>query len=142
LARDHKRETAMTDSPVNLEPRYDVELISVGTKPRRVAWTVASFTDLRNEEAKELLRTAPFLILRNASYATAEGAREALERRGATVEVRACEVDTRGAPPQSSTPPTSWLTALGIVIAVVVILFVILVVVASLIVANIGDPTF
>jgi hypothetical protein len=72
----------MTDSPVNVEPRYDVELISVGTKPRRVAWTVASFTDLRNEEATGLLRTAPFLILQNASYATAVGAREALERRG------------------------------------------------------------
>jgi len=131
----------MGDSQGNVEPRYDVELISVGTKPRRVARTVASFTDLRNEEAKELLPTAPVLILQGASYATAEGAREALERLGATVEVRAYEVDTPGPPPQSSTPPT-WLTALGIVIAVIVILFVILAVVASLIVANLGDPTF
>lgn len=101
------------DSQGNVEPRYDVELISVGTKPRRVALTVASFTDLRNEEAKELLRTAPVLILQGASYATAEGAREALERLGATVEVRAYEVDTPGPPPQSSTPPTWWLTHRG-----------------------------
>jgi hypothetical protein len=56
--------------------------------------------------------------------------------------VRAYEVDTPGPPPLSSTPPTWWLTALGIVIAVIVILFVILAVVASLIVANLGDPTF
>jgi ribosomal protein L7/L12 len=101
------------DSQGNVEPRYDVELISVGTKPRRVARTVASFTDLRNEEAKGLLRTAPVFILRNASYATAEGAREALERLGATVEVRAYEVDTPGLAPQPSTPPTWWLTHRG-----------------------------
>jgi hypothetical protein len=131
----------MTDSPGNLERRYDVELISVGSKPRRVARTVASFTDLRNEEAKELLRTAPVLILRNASYATTEGAREALERRGATVEVRAYEVDTPGPTPQPSTP-TTWGQIALMILMVGILIFIILAVVATLIVANLGDPTF
>jgi ABC-type multidrug transport system fused ATPase/permease subunit len=141
LGQGSPRETAMADSPANVERRYDVELTSVGTKPRRVARTVASFTDLRNEKAKELLRTAPVLILRNASYATAEGAREALERRGATVEVRAYDMEIAAPKPQPSTP-TTWGQIALVILMVGILIFVLLALVATLIVANLGDPTF
>jgi hypothetical protein len=141
LGQGEPKEPAMTDSPVNVKRRYDVELISVGTKPRRVALTVASFTDLRIEEAKELLRTAPVLILRNASYATAEGAREALQRRGATVEVRAYDMEIAGPTPQPSTP-TTWGQIALVILVVGILIFIILALVATLIVANLGDPTF
>ena len=52
-----------------------------------------------------MIETAPVLILRGANYATAEDARIALERLGATVEERAYEVETAGQPPQSSSHP-------------------------------------
>jgi hypothetical protein len=84
---------------------------------------------VEKEEAWELLQRAPVLILQGVGYATAQGAKEALERRGATVELRAYDMETAGPAPQSSTPPTSWLTVLGIVIAVIVILLIILAVV-------------
>jgi len=113
----------MADSQGNVEPRYDVELISIGTNSRRVARTVASFADLRNEEAKELLRTAPVLILRNASYATAEGARDALERLGATVEMRAYDVEAPRPEPGSvppMEPPSKLRAAIFVIIAVII----------------------
>ncbi len=92
----------MVGSPSNLETRYDVVLVSAGTRPRRTAQTIASFTDLRKEEAWEHLRRAPEVILQGASYATAEGARQALERRGATVELRAYDVEVPEPEPSSS----------------------------------------
>jgi hypothetical protein len=110
----------MAVSPGNVETRYDVELVSAGTKPRRVAWTVASITGLGRREAAELLRKAPVLILRDASYATAEGAKEALERRGATVEMRAHDVEV----PKSEPGPVAPAGAGGILFLVMVIIFV------------------
>jgi len=80
---------AMAASRRSMERRYDVVLVSAGTRPKRVARTIRTFTDLRQEEASELLRRAPVPILQSAHYATAEGARDALERRGATVEMQA-----------------------------------------------------
>ena len=91
-----------------------------------------------------MIETAPVLILRGASYATAEGARMALDRLGATVEVRGYEVETDGRP-QASPSPASGLTVWTVVgwgFAVLFIIFIIFVIVASLIVANLGDPTF
>jgi hypothetical protein len=133
----------MAVSSSNVQARYDVVLASGGANPRRVAPIIASFTELRRREAWELLQRAPVLILQGVGYATAQGAKEALERRGATVELRAYDMETAGPAPQSSTPPTSWLTVLGIVIAVIVILLIILAVVGTLIMANLGgDPTF
>lgn len=127
-----------------VESRYDVRLVAAGQKPKRVARIIAEFTDRTRREAMGMIETAPVLILRGASYATAEGARMALERLGATVEVRGYEVETDGRP-QSSTPPASRLTVWTVVgwgFAVLFIIFIIFVIVASLIVANLGDPTF
>jgi hypothetical protein len=138
----------MLGSPSNLEPRYDVVLVSAGTRPRRVAQTIASFTDLRREEAWELLRRAPELILQGASYATAEGARQALERRGATVELRAYDVEVPEPAPNSSEPPrrewqaesmvpdqgpSSPSKAIGFVFIAMVIIFVLAIIVLSII---------
>jgi hypothetical protein len=127
-----------------LESRYDVTLVSAGGKPQRAARIIGEFTDRTRQEAMGMIETAPVLILRGAGYATAEGARMALERLGAEVEVRAYEVET-ARPPQSSARPTKMETALRIVgwgILTLFFIFIILVVIVSLILANLGDPTF
>jgi len=88
-----------------------------------------------------MIEMAPVLILQGTNYATAEGARMALERLGATVEERAYEVETAGRPPQSSTPSTSRQTVWTIVgwgLLILVLLLIILVIVVSLIVASAG----
>jgi ribosomal protein L7/L12 len=131
-----------------VESRHDLRLVSAGHKPRRVARIIAGFTDRTRREAMGMIETAPVLILQGANYATAEDARIALERLGATVEERAYEVETAGRPAVLyATPPTSRQTVWTIVGWGFLILFlicIILVVVASLIVASAGggDPTF
>jgi len=94
-----------------------------------------------------MIETAPVLILHGANYATAEDARMALERLGATVEERAYEVETAGRPLQSSTSASTWvdtvLTIGGWVVLIILLSFIILVVVVSLIVASAeGDLPF
>jgi Ribosomal protein L7/L12 C-terminal domain len=128
-----------------VETRYDVTLVSAENKPQRVARIIAEFTDQTRRQAMGTIETAPVLILQGVSYATAEGARMALKRQGATVEVRAYEIETAGRPPQSSTPPTSrqnaW-TIVGWAFLILFLVFIIFVVVASVIVGNLGSPTF
>jgi hypothetical protein len=124
-----------------VESRHDLRLVSAGHKSRRVARIIAGFTDRTRREAMGMIETAPVLILQGANYATAEDARMALERLGATVEERAYEVETAGPPPQSSTPPTSRQTVCTIVgwgLLLLVLLLIILVVVVSLIMASAG----
>lgn len=75
------------------------------------------------------------------------GARTALERLGATVEVRTYGVETASRPLQSSTSASTWvdtvLTIGGWVVLIILLSFIILVVVVSLIVASAeGDPPF
>ncbi len=118
----------MVGSPSNLETRYDVVLVSAGTRPRSVARTIASFTDLRREEAWELLRRDPELILQGASYATAEGSRQALERRGATVELRAYDVEVPEPAPNSSEPLRGSQAVLITVAIIVLVAFIVLMV--------------
>ena len=94
-----------------------------------------------------MIETAPVLILQGANYATAAGARTALERLGATVEVRTYGVETAGRPLQSSTSASTWvdtvLTIGGWVVLIILLSFIILVVVVSLIVASAeGDLPF
>jgi hypothetical protein len=111
-----------------VESRYDVVLVSAGPKPRRVARTIAEFTLQERAEAQEMIKAAPVLILQGAGYATAEGARMALERLGATVEVRAYEDEMPEPPPQPSTPLTAGQIALlivGILIVLAIIGFLI-----------------
>jgi ribosomal protein L7/L12 len=116
----HHGESAMAGSTGNGETRYDITLVSAGTKPKRVAWTLASITGLRRREAWGLLAKAPVLILRDASYATAEGAREALERRGATVEMRAHDVVV----PKPEPSPVAPAGPGGMLLLAIVIIFV------------------
>lgn len=107
---------------------YEVILLSAGTEPKRVAKAIVANTDLRRAEALELIQAAPVTIIEGAGFATAEGAREALESAGATVEVRAYEVETPAAPLQSPTPLTAGQIALrgvGILIALAVLALVI-----------------
>jgi ribosomal protein L7/L12 len=78
-------------------------LLSAGPKDRRVVRTIAEFTDRTRQQALELVQTAPVLILQGAGYATAESARLALERLGATIEVRAHDVEAPW-PRELSTP--------------------------------------
>ena len=121
-----------------VESRHDLRLVSAGHKPRRVARIIAGLTDRTRREAMGMIETAPVLILQGASYATAEGARMALERLGAAVEVRAYEVETAGQPPQPSTPPTTVRTIVAWGFLILLLSFIILVVVVSLIVASAG----
>lgn len=87
-----------------------------------------------------MVRTAPVLILEGASYATAKGARLALERLGATIEVRAYEVETPR-PQEPSATNGGWPIPLVILFVVILILFI-LIILAKIMVANLGDPTF
>lgn len=70
------------------------------------------------------------LILQGASYATAEGARQALERRGATVELQAHDVEVPG-PEPSSTIPLG--LEVKLFIAIIVIIFIAAIFVLSVI---------
>jgi hypothetical protein len=111
------------------------------------ARTITEFTDRTRREAMGMIETAPVLILQGANYATAAGARTALERLGATVEVRTYGVETAGRPLQSSTSASTWvdtvLTIGGWVVLIILLSFIILVVVVSLIVASAeGDLPF
>jgi hypothetical protein len=63
----------MASSPGSTEAQYDIVLVSAGPRPRRVARTVADFTDRWRSEALELVQTAPVLVLQDVGYATAEG---------------------------------------------------------------------
>lgn len=123
----------MADSPVKVERRYDVVLVSAGTRPKRVARTIRTFTDLRKEEASELLRSAPVPILQGAHYATAAGARDALERRGAIVKMRAYDVEVPR-PEPGSIPPTEPLSKLpaAIFVIIAVIIFIALIFLAAI----------
>jgi len=136
-----KRSEETVDSAQSrrFESQYDVVLLAAGPKERRVVRTIAEFTDRTRQQALELVQTAPVLILQGAGYATAEGARLALERLGATIEVRAYDVETPW-PPEPSTPMRAGQIALVIVIVGILILIT-LAVLASIIVANLGEPT-
>ncbi len=117
----------MSGPTSGVESRYDVELVSVGTRPRRVAPIVASFTELSKREAWELLLRTPVFILEGAGYATAQGAKEALERAGATVEMQARDVQVPGPAPQTPTPISPGRIALlvvGIVITLAILALV------------------
>ena len=85
-----------------------------------------------------MIETAPVLILQGESYAAAERARRALERRGATVEVRTSEVETAGQPPQPSPPPTTVRTIVAWGFLILFLIFIILVVVGLLMLASAG----
>jgi hypothetical protein len=102
---------------------YEVILLSAGTEPKRVAKAIVANTDLRRAEALELIQAAPVTIIEGAGSATAEGAREALESAGATVEVRAY-----GQEAPLPAPSAGWkgwqvaLVILGILIVVALLL--------------------
>jgi hypothetical protein len=124
------RETVMASSPAVTETRYDLLLISAGPTPRRVAWT------MRRADALELLQKAPVLILECASYETAEGARQALKARGATVELRPHEVvevsEPSPDPAPSSPEPFRGSQAVLITVAIIALVaFIVLMVFLS-----------
>ena len=114
-----------------VESRHDLRLVSAGHKPRRVARIIAGVTGRTRPEARGMIETAPVLILQGASYATAERARRALERRGAMVEVRTSEVETAGQPPQPSTPPTTVWTIVAWGFLILFLILIILVIVGT-----------
>jgi hypothetical protein len=113
-------------------------LLSAGPKERRVVRIIAEFTDRTRQQALELVQTAPVLILQGASYATAEGARLALERLGATIEVRTYDVET----PWLSEPPTRAGQIALVIVIVAILIPIILAVIFSIFVANVGDMGF
>jgi hypothetical protein len=112
---------AVMSSPASYATtRYEVILLSAGTTPKRVAKAVVANTDRRKGEALELIRAAPVTIIEGAGSATAEGAREALESAGATVELRAYE---ENAPlPAPSPPLTGGQKALVIILTAIAII--------------------
>jgi hypothetical protein len=116
----------MIGSPNHWLTRYDVVLVSPGPKPRRVARTIATFTDQKAAEALQTIQTAPVLILQDESYATAEGARQALQSLGANVEVRTYEVEAPEPVPQPRAGWKVWQVALAIAAMVVVLALLLL----------------
>lgn len=121
-----------------VESRHDLRLVSAGRKRRRVARIIAGVTGRTRPEARGMIETAPVLILQGESYAAAERARRALERRGATVEVRTSEVETAGQPPQPSPPPTTEWTIVAWGFLILFLILIILVVVGLLMLASAG----
>ena len=67
---------------------FDVVLTGVGDKKIQVIKEVRSLTNLGLKDAKELVDGAPNSVLEGASKEDAEKAKEALERAGASVELR------------------------------------------------------
>ena len=67
---------------------FDVVLVGVGDKKIQVIKEVRSLTNLGLKDAKELVDGAPNSVLEGASKEDAEKAKEALERAGASVELR------------------------------------------------------
>src|SRR5262245_47212322 len=136
---DDRVEALVADPPRNLETRYDVTLVSVGRKPKRVAKAIASSADLGEREAWELLQKAPILILQGARYATAERAKEALERRGATVEMRAYEVEVPRPEPRS---PSSLPLGVSLFILVLAVIIVTVLIIVLIVASSIGDSLY
>ncbi|MCS5683694.1 MAG: 50S ribosomal protein L7/L12 [Acidimicrobiales bacterium] len=67
---------------------FDVVLTGVGDKKIQVIKEVRSLTNLGLKDAKELVDGAPNSVLEGAAKEDAEKAKEALERAGASVELR------------------------------------------------------
>ena len=67
---------------------FDVVLTGTGDKKIQVIKEVRSLTNLGLKDAKELVDGAPNSVLEGASKEDAEKAKEALERAGASVELR------------------------------------------------------
>ena len=67
---------------------FDVVLTGAGDKKIQVIKEVRSLTNLGLKDAKELVDGAPNSVLEGASKEDAEKAKEALERAGASVELR------------------------------------------------------
>ena len=67
---------------------FDVVLTGAGDKKIQVIKEVRSLTNLGLKDAKELVDGAPNSVLEGAAKEDAEKAKEALERAGASVELR------------------------------------------------------
>ena len=67
---------------------FDVVLTGVGDKKIQVIKEVRSLTNLGLKDAKELVDGAPNSVLEGAAKEDAEKVKEALERAGASVELR------------------------------------------------------
>ncbi len=73
---------------VEEQTEFDVLLAAVGEKKIQVIKEVRSLTGLGLKEAKDLVESAPKVVLEKASKDDAEKAKEKLEETGATVELK------------------------------------------------------
>jgi large subunit ribosomal protein L7/L12 len=73
---------------VEEKTEFDVILTAIGDKKIQVIKEVRSLTNLGLKDAKELVDGAPNSVLEGASKEDAEKAKEALERAGASVDLR------------------------------------------------------
>jgi large subunit ribosomal protein L7/L12 len=67
---------------------FDVVITDVGPKKIQVIKAVRQLTDLGLKEAKELVESAPSVLLQAVPKEMADSAKEALEEEGAVVEVK------------------------------------------------------
>ncbi|HEY7488038.1 MAG TPA: 50S ribosomal protein L7/L12 [Streptosporangiaceae bacterium] len=82
---------AAAGAPVEAEPEqdeFDVILEAAGDKKIQVIKEVRALTSLGLKEAKDLVDGAPKPLLEKVNKETADKAREALEKAGATVTVK------------------------------------------------------
>ncbi len=82
---------AAPGAPAEAEPEkdeFDVILESAGDKKIQVIKEVRALTNLGLKEAKDLVDSAPKPLLEKVNKETADKAREALEKAGATVTVK------------------------------------------------------
>lgn len=80
-----------TGSPVELEEEkteFDVELRSIGTNKIAVIKAVRSATGLGLKEAKDLVESAPTTVKEGINKDEAETLKQALEKAGASVEIK------------------------------------------------------
>jgi large subunit ribosomal protein L7/L12 len=70
------------------QTEFDVVLTDVGPKKINVIKAVRALTNLGLKEAKELVESAPSVLLQAVPKEMADSAKEALEEEGAVVEVK------------------------------------------------------
>ena len=69
------------------QTEFDVKLTDIGAKKINVIKAVREVTPLGLKEAKDLVESAPVLVLEQISKESADGAKEKLESAGAAVEL-------------------------------------------------------
>lgn len=76
------------EEPAGPQALFEVVLLEAGERPERVVRILRQEVSTPPDELRRLVSSPPAVVLHGVGYATAEVVRMALERAGATAEVR------------------------------------------------------